>query len=65
MTGSIPPVLDKVDAIRDDMLEAMTDIPVEHTHMFVQAYDIMTEIADMIYMDATGDRAIEEVHGGE
>lgn len=65
MTMGIPPVLDKVDAIRDDMLRAMPDIPVEHTHMFVQAYDIMTEIADMIYMDATGDRTIEEIHGGE
>lgn len=65
MTEVIPPILDAMDSIRDDMLRAMPDIPVEHTHMFVQAYSIMTEIADMIYMDATGDRTIEEVHGGE
>lgn len=65
MTGTIPPILDAVDSIRDDMLEAMPDIPIEHTHMFVQAYNMMTEIADRIYMDATGDRTIEEIHGGE
>lgn len=33
--------------------------------MFVQAYNIMTEVADKIYMDATGDRTIEKIHGGE
>lgn len=54
-----------VDSLRTVMTFIEEHIPDRDRRDFDEAYRLLTGIADRAYMDATGDRTIEEIHGGE
>lgn len=54
-----------IDALRMMMTVIEAHIPDGDRRDFDEAYLLLTGIADRAYMDATGDRTIEEVRGGE
>ena len=57
-------LMDVIDAVRTMLDHIGSEIPERYSEEYASAYSALTHVSDRMYRDVTGDRTIEEIHGG-